>query len=413
MKQSLFAFRSDNNAPHDADSVNAKLLTQGGFIQKEMSGVYSYLPLGLRSLAKIEQIVREEMNAVGAQEVRMPALTPRQNWEQTGRADVDIAYTPAENTILGWSHEEIVTPMAKALFRSYRDFPKCLYQVQTKFRNEPRAKSGLLRGREFLMKDAYSFHTSEKDFQRYYEEMAKAYFRVYERCGLNAYKIESGGGEFSKNISHEFSVISPAGEDTMIYCETCGFAKNKEVMNETEQAKGCPDCGKALKESPCIEVGNIFDLGTKYTDAFKFHFSDMDGTQKQVHMGCYGIGVSRLLGTIAEIHHDETGMKFPKSIAPFQVHILSLREDQKAEDIRMELEEDGFEVLSDDRDESAGVKFADADLIGIPLRIVVSKRTLEEDSAEVKYRATGEVQNVSLKEVPRLVWEFYEDLESA
>ena len=174
----------------------------------------------------------------------------------------------------------------------------------------------------------------------------------------------------------------------MIYCETCGFAKNKEVMNETEQAKGCPDCGKALKESPCIEVGNIFDLGTKYTDAFKFHFSDMDGTQKQVHMGCYGIGVSRLLGTIAEIHHDETGMKFPKVLLPFKC-IFSHSRRSKAEDIRMELEEDGFEVLSDDRDESAGVKFADADLIGIPLRIVVSKRTLEEDSCRGKISCYG------------------------
>ncbi|QQS59593.1 hypothetical protein IPN35_01770 [Candidatus Peregrinibacteria bacterium] len=408
MKQSFLAFRTDKDTPHDADSANAKLLTQGGFIQKEMSGVYSFLPLGLRSLSKIEGIIREEMNTVGAQEVRMPALTPRQNWEQTGRSNVDIAYTPTENTVLGWSHEEIVTPMAKALFRSYRDFPKCLYQVQTKFRNEPRAKSGLLRGREFLMKDAYSFHTSPEDFQKYYEEMAKAYFRIYERCGLKAYKIESGGGEFSKNISHEFSVISPAGEDVMIFCE-CGFAKNKEIISESAKQKVCPDCQKELQESPCIEVGNIFDLGTKYSDAFKFHFSNTDGIQKHVHMGCYGIGVSRLLGTIAEIHHDETGIKFPKNIAPFQVHILSLREDQKADEIRQELEEDGFEVLCDDRDESPGKKFADADLIGIPIRIVISKRTLAENSAEVKYRATGETHYIPLIEIPRFVWEFYTD----
>jgi prolyl-tRNA synthetase len=410
MKQSLLAVRTDKDAPHDAESKNAELLTRAGFIKKEIAGVYSYLPLGYKVLRKIEQIIREEMNAVCAQELLMPVLTPRENWEKTGRADTDIGYTPTKNTILSWSHEEMVTPIAKDLIRSYRDFPLCLYHIQAKFRNEPRAKSGILRGREFLMKDAYSFHKTQAEFEKYYEQMAEAYFRVFERCGLKSYRIESDGGAFTKKNSDEFSVVTPAGEDTMIYCEKCGFAQNSEIAENLKKSDPCPKCANGkLDEKKCVEVGNIFDLGTKFSESFGFTFTDSDGKQRPVIMGCYGIGVSRLLGTVVEASHDEGGIIWPKSLAPFQVHIISLREDDTAERIAFDLEQDGYDVLVDERDESPGKKFADSDLLGIPLRVVVSKRTLERECVELRYRADGKTVEVPIHELPHCVWDHYTD----
>lgn len=407
MKQSQLALRTDKDAPHDAESINAGLLTRSGFVKKELSGVYSYFPIGHRVLKKIENIIVEEMESVCAQQVLMPAITPRDRWEKTGRADVDIAYTPTKSTILGWSHEEIVTPMAKEFIRSYKDLPKCLFQIQTKFRNEPRAKSGLLRGREFIMKDAYSFHATREDFEQYYENMAQAYFRVYQRCGLESYKIEAQGGEFSQNISHEFAVVTPAGEDVMVFCKACGFAQNTEVAGDLKKGGACPKCGKIVDEAKCVEVGNIFDLGTKYSDAFGLQVQGEDGKMISVIMGCYGIGVSRLMGTVVEANHDEKGMIWPRNIAPFQVHVISLREDKTAEQVAFDLDQDGYEVLCDDRNESPGKKFADSDLIGIPLRVVVSKRTMEKESAEVCIRRTGDIQEIPLHQLPHFVWEFF------
>ncbi len=407
MKQSHLAARTDKNAPHDAESVNAELLTRAGFVKKEMAGVYSFLPLGFRVLRKIEQIIREEMNAVGAQEGLMPVLTPRENWVKTGRATVDIGYTPTENTILSWSHEEMVTPIAKDLVRSYRDLPLCLYHIQAKFRNEPRAKSGLLRGREFIMKDAYSFHANQEDFEAYYEQMAHAYFRVFERCGLRAYRIQAGGGDFTDKFSDEFSVIAKCGEDTMIFCEKCGFAQNTEVAGTLTKGSDCPKCSAKLDETKCIEVGNIFDLGTKFSEAFDFRFADAEGKNQPVIMGCYGIGVSRLVGTIVEASSDENGMIWPHSVAPFHLHILSLKEDETAEKIVADLEQEGYEVLFDERNESPGKKFADSDLFGIPMRVVVSKRSLEQDSVEVKIRATGETKLVLMSELAQTVEDFF------
>lgn len=382
MKQSQLGTKTRKDVPAGEESRNAKLLIQGGYVKKEMAGVYSYLPLGLRVLKKIEQIIVEEMESVGAQQLLMPALTPKANWQQTGRAGVDIAYE-LENAILGWSHEEMVTPIAKEYIGGEKSLPLCYFQIQTKFRNEKRAKSGLLRGREFLMKDAYSFHTSKESLMEYYEKMAQAYFRVFDRCGLKSYKIESGGGEFSENISHEFSVISPVGEDTMVFCVSCGFAQNTEIATETTT---CPKCGKPLREEPCIEAGNIFDLGTKYSEAFKLTYADEHGQQQPVIMGCYGIGVSRLLGTIVETFADDKGLVWPEKVAPFQVHLLSLKEDETAEKLYHQLRAAGIEVLFDDRDESPGKKFADSDLLGIPHRVVVSKRSLEQGGVELKKR---------------------------
>lgn len=407
MKFSRAGIKTRKNIPHDVESKNAEFLSRGGFIRREMAGVYSYLPLGRRVLHKIEAIVREEMNRVDGNEVLMPALTPLENWEKTGRANVDIAYKPTEKTVLGWSHEEIVTPLAGDFIESWKDLPISLYQIQTKFRNEPRAKSGILRGREFIMKDMYSFHVSEEDLDGYYERVKAAYFRVYERCGLVSYAIEAAGGEFTKQISHEFSVITSAGEDIMIFCPHCGFAKNKEIAEALSAGDHCPNCADGvLGEEKCVEVGNIFKLGTKYTEAFGVSFTTGEGERKFPVMGCYGIGISRLAGTIVEALHDEKGILWPKSVAPYLVSIVPLGKKESgeweasflvAEKIEKELETAGIEVLLDDREGSAGGKFSDHDLLGIPLRIVISPRTLEINSAEWKERASDISKQTSLE----------------
>lgn len=388
MKLSSSLSQTSKTVAHDADSVNAKLLTQAGFINKEAAGVYSYLPLGRRVLAKIEQIIREEMNAIGSEEILMPALTPLENWKKTGRADVEIAFRPTEKTVLGWSHEEIVTPLAKTRIKSYRDLPLAVYQIQTKFRNEPRAKSGLLRGREFLMKDLYSFHADRKDLEKFYAEVQKAYFRVFERVGLKSYLVSAGGGEFTENISHEFQVLTDAGEDHLKICEQCEIGWNAEM-----EIGKCETCGGELAEKKGSEIGNIFDLDAKYSDAFDLKFANEKGEQQKVLMGCYGIGVSRLVATIAEIHHDDAGLVWPEQVAPFAIHLISLGEDKAAEKIYQELSTK-TDVLFDNRDISAGAKFADADLIGCPLRVVVSKKTLEKGGVEVKNRNTEKTKIV-------------------
>lgn len=431
MKLSQSLSQTSKTVAHDADSVNAKLLTQAGFIKKEAAGVYSYLPFGKRVLSKIEQIIREEMNAVGGQEVLMPALTPLENWKQTGRADVDIAFKPTEKTVLGWSHEEIITPLAKQRIKSYRDLPFAAYQIQTKFRNEPRAKSGLLRGREFQMKDLYSFHASREDLEQYYDQVKEAYFKVFERCGLESFLAAAGGGEFTQNISHEFQVLTEAGEDKIRVCEKCKLAWNEELVphqsknssssknadsadssqQNQDQEHGigagrdiakCEQCGGELKEERGSEVGNIFDLDTKYSDAFDLVFTNEEGKQQKVLMGCYGIGVSRLVATIAEIHHDEAGLIWPESVAPFQIHLIALGKDdaakEEAEKIYQELSQK-TDVLFDDRDCAAGAKFADADLIGIPLRVVVSPKTLEAGGVEIKKRSSEEQKIIKADEI--------------
>lgn len=401
LSSSLSATRKSVTA--DEGSINAKLLTQAGFIKKEAAGVYSYLPFGKRVLEAICRIVREEMDAVEGQEVLMPALTPIANWQTTGRADVDIAYRPDEGTILGWSHEEMITPIAKQRIQSYRDLPFAAYQIQTKFRNEPRAKSGLLRGREFLMKDMYSFHATQADLDAYYERVKQAYFRVFERCGLKAYLVEASGGEFTKKRSHEFQVLTDAGEDVIFVCETCNRAWNSEL-----EVKQCESCNGPLTTAKGAEVGNIFDLGTRYSDSFEVKFADADGVQKTVLMGCYGIGVSRLMATIAEIHNDANGLIWPASVTPWEVHLISLAKhaDEEAATVANELYRTlsiKKTVLFDDRDLRPGEKFADSDLIGCPLRIVVSAKSLASGGVEVKNRKDKEVSILSIEKLQDLL----------
>lgn len=388
--------------------MNAQLLIKGGFVDKSMAGVYTYLPLGLRTLRKIENIIREEMNAIGGQEILMPALQNKKDWEITGRWEMDVmmkvkTFSDKEYG-LGWTHEEIATPLAKKYIKSYKDFPFAFYQIQTKFRSEKRAKSGILRGREFSMKDLYSFHTGEEDLNGYYEIVKEAYFKIFERVGIGnkTYLTYASGGDFSK-YSHEFQTVTSAGEDTIYICEKCGIAINKEIV-ENNQPK-CPKCdNKNLKEEKAIETGNIFKLKTKFTEAFDFKFLDENGKEKVVLMGCYGLGLTRLMGTVVEIFNDQNGIIWPKSIAPYQIHLVCLGKDEKvkkeAEQIYNALQKEKIEVLYDDRSESAGVKFKDSDLIGIPLRVIVSEKTMAKNSVEVKRRDRDGFEMV---EVGRLV----------
>lgn len=413
MKQSKLFGKTIYEVPKDEVSKNAQLLIRGGFVDKLMAGVYYYLPLGRRVLAKIENVLREEMNALGSQEILMSALQKKEDWMKTGRWDIDVMMKIESNLDkefgLGWSHEEAVTPLAQKYVKSYKDFPFSLYQIQNKFRSEKRAKSGMLRGREFLMKDMYSFHTSEEDLDRFYLESKEAYFKVFERTGLRdkTYFTYASGGDFCK-YSHEFQTLTDAGEDHIHICDKCGIAINEEVLADLENK--CPTCGNSeLREEKAIETGNIFKLMNRYTNDFDFKFQDSDGQEKIVMMGCYGIGLSRLMGAVVEVLSDERGIVWPKDIAPFAVHLVSLGNSDevkaKAEEIYKSLQEQKVEVLFDDREESAGVKLKDSDLIGIPLRIVVSTKTLEKNSFEAKKRSEENFEIIELDNLQKYLAE--------
>ena len=408
MRYSQLFGKTSKSVPSDADSVNAKLLTQGGFIQKEISGVYNYLPLGLRVLTKIQNIVREEMNKIGGQEILMPAMTQEESWETTNRNNMDVLFhlkgQGDTDLVLNPTHEEVVTPLAQKYIFSYRDLPVAVYQIQNKFRNEARAKSGLMRGREFNMKDLYSFHTDEADLNRYYEIVKKAYFEIYKRIGLGDITVLAfaSGGAFSQ-FSHEFQTINKNGEDTIYLCKKCNIAINKEII---DTQKTCPECGNdKLEAVKATEVGNIFKLRNKFSKAFNFYYSDKDGQEKIVEMGCYGFGPSRVMGTIAEIFNDEKGLIWPESVAPYQIHLIGLdlfdeNIKKQAEDLYQKLLDKNIEVLFDDRlDTTAGAKFADADLIGIPTRLVISKRSLENGGIERKKRNESKSEIVSLDKI--------------
>jgi prolyl-tRNA synthetase len=581
MRYSQLFGKTKLTAPHDADSANARLLTQAGFVDKLAAGIYNFLPLGLRVLQKVNAIIRDEMNKVGGQEIAMPALHPIEIWNTTGRNQSmdEILYRTkgagGKDFVFGPSHEETVTPLAAKFVQSHKDLPFAVYQVQTKFRNEARAKSGILRGREFGMKDMYSFHKDEADLDKYYEEVKQAYTNVYKRCGMTSYVVEASGGAFTTNLSHEFSIVTPAGEDTIIICKKCDIAQNLEIaegkvhdpsqpeekelpmkevpitrgasvtanaqahnvpewkilktvvykvddgflgvairgdlqINENKltrylgknvracspaelaelglvigfispvgepKVKGgpkhaaevhaglseialpfiadhsirnvknfvtgankkdvdlvnvnlgrdftisdftdlvavekgfkCAKCGSELHEEKAIEAGNIFKLGTRYSKDCELYFTDDDGKRKLVIMGCYGIGNTRLVGTIAEASHDDKGLIWPKAVAPYHVHLLSVGFDKdakkEAESLYKKLVKAGVEVLYDDRDESAGKKFNDADIIGIPLRVVVSERTLKEGAAEFKLRTEKEGYRVPIKDAAKAIKEF-------
>lgn len=566
MKYSNLYIKTQKESPKREDSRNASLLIRAGFIQKEMAGVFSFLPLGLRVLRNIENIVRDEMNKAGAIEILMPVLAPKEKWEQTGRWHTMSVLYKLETELdrhsaLSPTHEEIVTPLVQNFCKSWKDFPVCTYQVQAKFRNEPRPKSGLLRGREFLMKDAYSFHTSEEDFEKYYEIQKQAYIKIYERLGIGDITsvVAADGGDFSE-FSHEFQTRCETGEDTVFHVKSKKLSYNKEIapaeappvtykdekmlpmedvhgeniigvedlaeflkipvekttktlffetdtgefiaaavrggydVNEIKlkRAVGCkslqlasesavkkitkaeigyagllglpdkvrvfmdesmkgrmnfemgtnkthyhtvnvnfgrdlpepeqfydiktaktgdlyPDTGEKYETFRAIEVGNIFPLATKFSDAFKFKYIDESGKEQPITMGCYGIGISRIMGALAEIFQDEKGLKWPMSVAPFQVYLASLNKNEEAEKLYRELQDAGIEVFYDDRQDKKigpGQKFADHELMGIPCRIVISQRTLDEDSVEFVDRHTGKTESVKRGEVVKFVEKF-------
>lgn len=561
MKYTNSSIKTLKETPADEASKNAQLLIKAGFIRKTMAGVYTFLPMGLRVLNNISNIVREEMDAVGAEEMLMSALVTKEAWETTGRWDtVDVLYKlemHGREVALSPTHEEVVTPLIQEFIRSHKDCPKCVYQIQTKFRNEPRAKSGLLRGREFLMKDAYSFHTSQEDFERYYDIMTEAYHKVYARLGLGDITkfTYASGGDFSK-YSHEFQTLSDIGEDEIYYIPSEDKYLNKEIVAskarpfenadetpapmedvlgegligvedlakflkipvekttktilfETESGKviaaavrgdyevcenklrdivgedftlaseeivkrvtgaevgyagvinladeitvyfdeSCdnrvnwetgtnktdyhtinvnwgrdlekpaeffdikvpqpgdlyPETGEAYETMNAVEVGNIFPLSTKFSDPFKFTVIDENGKGVPVIMGCYGIGISRLMGIIAELFADDKGLVWPENIAPYQVHLAAIgKKDevyQKSAEMYDALRADGIEVFYDDRKDKKigpGQKFGDAELMGIPYLVVISERLLEAGKAEIVERKTGEKQEVSLEKI--------------
>ena len=406
MRQTQLFTRTKKEAPKDEVSKNAQLLIRAGFVHKEMAGVYSFLPLGLRVLDKIIGIIREEMNIIGGQEILLTALQEKELWQKTDRWDdknVDVWFkTALKNGTelgLGWTHEEPLTRLLTQHISSYRDLPVLIYQFQTKFRNETRAKSGIMRTREFVMKDLYSFASTQEEHEKIYASAREAYKKIFQRVGLGGltYPAFASGGAFSK-YSEEFQTVCDAGEDLIYVDEASGQALNKEVLNDESLA----DLGlkrENLIEKKAVEVGNIFTLGTKFSEPLGLTFKDEKGAAQPVVMGCYGIGPGRVMGAIAEVLSDGAGLIWPETVAPFRVHLISLGADEKAAEIYVALKAAGVETLYDDRDVSAGEKFADSDLLGIPYRVVIGKRSLESGQAEIKKRTSSDTETVLLEKI--------------
>lgn len=401
MRQSQLFTRTRKEAPKDEVAKNAQLLIRAGYIHKEMAGVYSFLPLGLCVLENINRVIREEMNAIGGQELLMTTLQSKELWEKTDRwsdEKVDNWFKSelkgGSEVGLGFTHEEPLTNIMRSFISSYQDLPRLAYQIQWKFRNEERAKSGIMRGREFLMKDLYSFATSEKEHEMIYEKVAKAYEKIFARLGIGekTYRTFASGGVFSK-YSHEFQCLLPVGEDTVHVSAKKKIAINKEVLNpEVLTELGVSE--DELTEEKAVEVGNIFSLGTRFSEPLGLMYKDAEGNDKPVIMGSYGIGPSRLMGVLVEVFSDDAGIIWPKEVAPYQVHLVSITSgnaeiEKEADRVYEMLQEHDIEALYDDRDVRAGEKFADADLIGIPLRLVVSEKTISAGGVEMTKRGQG------------------------
>lgn len=401
MRQSALFTKTRREDPKDEVAKNARLLTRAGFIHKELAGVYSYLPLGLRVVEKINNIIREEMNALGAQEVSLSNLQDPSIWDKTDRWSdeaVDVWFkTKLKNETelgLNFTNEEPITRLAQEHIQSYRDLPASLYQIGRKFRNETRAKSGILRGREFLMKDLYSFHATEEDLNNFYEKVKQAYLNIFKRVGLgdHTYITFASGGVFSE-FSHEFQTLCEAGEDVIYYSDEKKLAVNKEVYNdEVLNTVGLERSD--LEEGKAIEVGNIFKLGTRFSEALDLNYLDESGKKVPVVMASYGIGPERVMGTVVEVLAKDNALVWPESIAPFKLHLIVLNQEEaqvkaEADKIYAELVSKGVEVLYDDRELSTGEKLGDADLLGLPRRVIVSKRNLEAGQVECRETLTG------------------------
>ncbi|MDD5565321.1 MAG: proline--tRNA ligase [Candidatus Omnitrophica bacterium] len=404
--------------PQEAETLSHQLMLRAGLIRMLLAGIYSYLPLGYRVLARVEEVIRQEMDACGANELLLPALQPLDLWKKSGRdelmGEVMIRFTDrrGRDLCLGPTHEEVVTELVKNCVSSYKQLPRLLYQVQTKFRDEIRPRFGLIRACEFIMKDAYSFDRNEEGLDRNYQLMFEAYKRIFARCGLRVLTTKADPGVMGGEVSHEFMVPASNGEDAVLVCEECDHAK---VYTEEGKEK-CPNCNTLLKKINAIEIGHIFKLGTKYSSALGAQFSDSDGQLKPLRMGCYGIGVSRLIPTIIEQNHDAEGIIWPKEVSPFKATVVALditdsKIIQAAGEIYAELTQRNIDTLFDERDERAGVKFKDADLVGIPVRVVVGRKNILYNKIEVIHRRSKETLVVERKGVPDAVADMLRTME--
>lgn len=407
MRQSQLFAKIKKEPPKEAESISHKLLARADFIDQLASGIYSFLPLGQRVYQKIENIIREEMVALGGKEVSLPSLIPRSLWQETGRwTSIDPPLFKVKDRHgrefgLGSTHEEVITHHVRQRIKSYKELPLFLFQIQDKFRNEQRPTGGLLRVREFIMKDLYSFHATKEEAIKFYGKIKKSYFRIFKRCGLKPVCVEADPGTIGGELSHEFMVLSETGEDKVLICQKCQFAANVEKF---KNIKSCPKCKAPLKEFSAIESGHAFYLGQKYSKTMGANFVDKKGKSQPIIMGCYGIGLGRLMATIVEIHHDEKGIIWPKQVSPFDIHLVDLGQKKVSEKVYRDLQKLGLEVLYDDReDKTAGEKFAEADLIGIPYRIVVSERTIKKDSVEIKERKKKETKLVKINRLPQFL----------
>ena len=394
--------------PADAEIVSHQLLLRAGFMRQTASGIYSLLPLGWRVVQKIEQIVREEMDALGAQEMRLPIMQPEEMWRQSGRWDdygpelMRLSDRHERGFCLGPTHEEIISALIATDIKSYKQLPFALYQMNTKYRDEIRPRFGLLRGREFLMKDCYSFHADYDDLARYYELQAGAYGRICDRMGIKWRRVEADSGQIGGKVTAEFHAIADAGESDIVYCN-CGYAADIDTLPEGNARKVCPRCGAPLMRARGIEIGQVFQVGSQYSETMNASFADAQGAEHPPIMGCYGWGITRSLAAAIEQNHDERGMKWPASIAPYQVVIIGIGNDSKVTECVQSVAEvlvaAGIEVAIDDRDERPGTKFADADLIGWPYQIVIGARGLEAGAIELKERKSGEKTEVPLADL--------------
>ena len=418
MKQSMMFIPTLREVPSDAEIRSHQFLLRAGFIKQVAAGVYTYLPLAKRSLHHIETIIREELNAIDGNELLMPALQPKELWDETGRWSVygsELMRLTDRNSrefALGPTHEEVITDVVRDYLNSYKKLPLTVYQIQTKFRDEARPRFGLMRGREFIMKDAYSFHANQESLDKTYDKFVQAYTNIFNRCGLKFRMVEADSGQIGGSQSAEFMALAEVGEDTIVYSTTGSFAANIEVADLPVGAPS-PDGVGVVDHAKGIEVGHVFKLGTKYSESMNAVFLDENQKKQPIIMGCYGIGVSRVMMAVIEQNNDENGMIWPKSIAPFDIHVIPVDVKKEQLDAATKIYEDlkavGFEVLLDDRKERAGVKFSDADLIGLPIRVTVG-RGISDGLVEIKIRQTGEVFEVKVTELVSFIKEKYQEL---
>ncbi len=396
MRYSQVFWKTYHQTPSEAENISAALLVKGAYIDRVGAGLYSLLPLGLKVHKKIESIIRQNLDEIGCEEVLLPALHPAEVWQKTGRLKTmePPLFTTKDRKnqtlVLASTHEEVITQLVGKFTLSYSDLPRCVYQIQTKFRNEIRPTGGLLRTREFSMLDAYSFHESVKDLEDFYKKITTAFEKIFTQCGFQTVTVVAQSGSMGGAISHEILLLAETGEDRVLICSQCQKGWKKEVFKE----KNCPSCKVVLKEERAIESGHVFQLGDLYSKKLDMDFVDKDNKRKPAIMGCYGIGIGRLLASAVEANHDEYGIIWPKSIAPYQVYLVGLTSG--ADKIYEKLSQAKVEVFYDDRRESAGVKFADADLLGFPIRLVVSEKTQKEGKVEVKIRGNSKTEMVAV-----------------